>query len=60
MNDKEILERFIFVMPYVRDMFSERLGISVMDCEKFLMSKPGNKKYKIDSRGESRCKSVLL
>jgi len=41
MNDNEILERFIFVMPYVRNMFSERLGISVTDCEKFLMSKPG-------------------
>ena len=41
MNDNVILERLLFAMPYIREMFSGKIGISVTDREKFLMSRPG-------------------
>lgn len=36
-----VLDYFIYVMPYVWELFFGKIGVSVTDCEKFIFSKPG-------------------
>lgn len=37
----EALDHFLYAMPYLWELFSGQIGISITDCEKFIFSKPG-------------------
>ncbi|SMC79516.1 methyl-accepting chemotaxis protein [Sporomusa malonica] len=36
-----VLDYFIYVMPYIWELSFGKIGVSVTDCEKFIFSKPG-------------------
>ena len=38
---KDVLEKFIHVMPLLSGIFSTDIGVAVTDCEKYLLYKPG-------------------
>lgn len=40
-NSSEILERFVYVLPFLNELSTKDIGVGVTDLEKYLLYKPG-------------------